>query len=221
LAIALFWSGASTVHNVDSTSPMKSMRRWGSFVQFRWRNQHFLPIGPHLYALAPALATDHARSKRRNFNLIRVVVCTDYRLVMALWIVTRYDQPAHTKLTQVAERHGRAGRVLRVHPSLSPGGAGEHHLFFSVITVWFPYRRWLLLVILELPATIAVRAVFTTIYPATAVTMWADLHSVVSTPFLHALGQFQPLAGRIFKLALGFWSGASLACSAHSWAFSR
>jgi hypothetical protein len=45
-----------------------------------------------------------------------------------------------------------------------------------VITVWFPYRRWFLLVILNLSATITVRAVLTIIYPATAVTTWASLH---------------------------------------------
>jgi hypothetical protein len=39
-----------------------------------------------------------------------------------------------------------------------------------------PYLRWLLLVILNLPATIAVRAVVTIIYPTTAITMWTDLH---------------------------------------------
>jgi hypothetical protein len=37
-----------------------------------------------------------------------------------------------------------------------------------VIPVWFPYRRWFLLVILDLSATIAFKAVLAIIYPATA-----------------------------------------------------
>jgi hypothetical protein len=45
-----------------------------------------------------------------------------------------------------------------------------------VITVGFSYRRWFLLVILNLSGTIAVRAVLTIIYPATAVTTLANLH---------------------------------------------
>ncbi len=57
--------------------------------------------------------------------------------------------PAH-----LAERHRRAGRVL--------GG----HL---VITVRFPYRRWFLLIILNLSTTITVRAGLTIIYPTTTV----------------------------------------------------
>jgi hypothetical protein len=45
----------------------------------------------------------------------------------------------------------------------------------------FSYHRLvpvsaLVLVILNLPAAIAVRAVLTIIYPATAVTMWTNLH---------------------------------------------
>ena len=45
-----------------------------------------------------------------------------------------------------------------------------------VFTIWFPYRRWLLLVILNLSTTIAVRASLTIIYPAAAITMWTNLH---------------------------------------------
>jgi hypothetical protein len=55
------------------------------------------------------------------------------------------------------------------------GGAGgcEVHL---LILIWFPYRRWLLLVILNLSSTIAVGAVLSVIYPTTAITTWANLH---------------------------------------------
>ncbi len=60
-------------------------------------------------------------------------------------------------LAHIAERHGRAGRGLG-------------------IIIWFPYRRWFLLVILDLSATIAVRAILPFIYPATAITTWANLH---------------------------------------------
>jgi hypothetical protein len=63
-------------------------------------------------------------------------------------------------LTHVAERQ-RPGRGARVH---------------SIIRIWFPYRRWLLLVILNLSSTIAVRTVLTIIYPATAVATWTNLH---------------------------------------------
>jgi hypothetical protein len=45
-----------------------------------------------------------------------------------------------------------------------------------VVAVWFPYLRWFLLVIFNLPTTIAVRAVLAIIYPATAITMWTNLH---------------------------------------------
>jgi hypothetical protein len=45
-----------------------------------------------------------------------------------------------------------------------------------LIAVWFPYWRRFLLVIFNLSGTIAVRAVFTIIYPTTAITMWTDLH---------------------------------------------
>jgi hypothetical protein len=58
-------------------------------------------------------------------------------------------------------------------------GFAEHHRRPGgglVITVWFSYGRWFLLVILDLSATIAVRAVLTIIYPATAITTWANLH---------------------------------------------
>ena len=94
--------------------------------------------------------------------------CTTLRMNLSILL--------NAKLAQVAERQRWTRRVLKVHPSVSPRGPGEHRLFFSVITVWFPYRRWLLLVILNLPAAIAVGAVLTIIYPATAITMWTDLH---------------------------------------------
>jgi hypothetical protein len=45
-----------------------------------------------------------------------------------------------------------------------------------VITVWFPDRRWFLLVILNLSSTIAVRAVLTVIHPPPAVTTWTNFH---------------------------------------------
>jgi hypothetical protein len=60
-----------------------------------------------------------------------------------------------------AERHRRAGRVLGLH---------------LIIAVWFPYRRWLLLVILNLSNPIAVGAVLTVIYPPTAIATWTNLH---------------------------------------------
>jgi hypothetical protein len=60
---------------------------------------------------------------------------------------------------------------LAILPSVIDGPGGG-----LVITVWFPYGRWFLLVILDLSATIAVRAVLTIIYPATAITAWANLH---------------------------------------------
>ena len=49
------------------------------------------------------------------------------------------------------------------------------HLF---IRVRFPYRRWLLLVTLDLSSTIAVRTVVTVTVtdPATAIATWANLH---------------------------------------------
>ena len=46
-------------------------------------------------------------------QLIRVVVCADYRLVTALWIETRHDQPAHTGLARGAERHRAAGSLFK------------------------------------------------------------------------------------------------------------
>jgi hypothetical protein len=52
-----------------------------------------------------------------------------------------------------------------------------------VITVWFPYMRWFLLVILNLSRTIAVRALLTrVIYPTTAITIWTNLHG--PAPFM-------------------------------------
>jgi hypothetical protein len=45
-----------------------------------------------------------------------------------------------------------------------------------IIMIWFPYRRWFLLVILNLSSTIAVRTVLAITYPATAITMWTNLH---------------------------------------------
>jgi hypothetical protein len=45
-----------------------------------------------------------------------------------------------------------------------------------VITVWFPYRRRLLLVVLNPSCAIAVGAFLVVIDPAAAVTMRADLH---------------------------------------------
>jgi hypothetical protein len=49
------------------------------------------------------------------------------------------------------------GRILAPHalPRFLPrviGGAG----YFLLVTVWLAYRRWFLLVILDLPGTIAV-----------------------------------------------------------------
>jgi hypothetical protein len=61
----------------------------------------------------------------------------------------------------MVERHLRPERMLGLH---------------LVITVWFSYRRWFLLVILDPSGTIAVRAGFTITYPATAITMWTNLH---------------------------------------------
>jgi hypothetical protein len=51
--------------------------------------------------------------------------------------------------------------------------AGEEDL---LIGIRFPYRRWLLLIILNLSSTIAVRTVVTVTYPATAIATWANLH---------------------------------------------
>src|SRR4029077_15380237 len=48
--------------------------------------------------------------------------------------------------------------------------------FILIVVVWLPYRRWLLLVILNFSSTIAVRAVLPIIYPATAITVWASVH---------------------------------------------
>jgi hypothetical protein len=45
------------------------------------------------------------------------------------------------------------------------------HLFIR-----FSYRRWLLLVILDLSSTVAVRTVVTVTDPATAIATWANLH---------------------------------------------
>ena len=39
------------------------------------------------------------------------------------------------------------------------GGPDGRRGFISIVVVRLPYRRWLLLVILDLPGTIAVRAV--------------------------------------------------------------
>jgi hypothetical protein len=71
------------------------------------------------------------------------------------------DQVLHALLAHVAERHRRAGWVRGLH------------LF---VRVRFPYRRWLLLVILDLSSTTAVRTVVTVTYLATAVATWANLH---------------------------------------------
>jgi hypothetical protein len=43
------------------------------------------------------------------------------------------------------------------------------------ITVWFSYRRWFLLVILNLSTAIAVRTLLI-MYPTTPITTWTDLH---------------------------------------------
>jgi hypothetical protein len=56
------------------------------------------------------------------------------------------------------------------------GGQGGVLGVHLVITVWFPDQRWFLLVILDLRSTIAVWAILTIIYPATATTMWTNLH---------------------------------------------
>jgi hypothetical protein len=69
----------------------------------------------------------------------------------------RSASPAH-----IDEIHWRAGFVLWLH---------------LLITVWFPYRRRFLLVILNLPGAIAVGAVLAVIYPAAAITMWTNLHA--------------------------------------------
>jgi hypothetical protein len=63
------------------------------------------------------------------------------------------------QLAHVAERHRRwvAGFIL-------------------IVVVRFPYGRWFLLVILNLPGAIAVGAVLTITYPAAAITMRTDLH---------------------------------------------
>jgi hypothetical protein len=63
-----------------------------------------------------------------------------------------------------------AGQGNACCPSFVGGAVG------LVIADWFPYRRRFLLVILNLPGAIAVGAVFTITYPATAITMWANLH---------------------------------------------
>jgi hypothetical protein len=55
----------------------------------------------------------------------------------------------------------------------------EHHRQAGcslAVTVWFPYRRWLLVVILNLPGAIALRAVLTIAHPPAAITMWTNLH---------------------------------------------
>jgi hypothetical protein len=95
--------------------PCRCSRRasGASFAQLGWRNRHFLPVRPHGNALASALA---ANGKRRNLNLIRVVVGANDRLVTALWIEARYDQPAHTELAHVAECYRLAAWVLGLHP---------------------------------------------------------------------------------------------------------
>ncbi len=105
-----------------------------------------------------------------------VKYCTTLRMKSVQYCSLRYPMLCTPNLAHVAKRHRGARRVLGVHPSLGFRRTREHHLLFLVITVWFPYLRWLLLVILNLPAAIAVRAVLTIIYPATAGTMWTNLH---------------------------------------------
>ena len=113
----------------------------------------------------------------------------------------RYPMLCTPSLAHVAKRHRGARRVLGVHPSLGFRRTREHHLLFLVITVWFPYLRWFLLVILNLPAAIAVRALLTIIYPATAGTMWtkpslpASLVSVVHYRSLGIKPQFPDRPG--------------------------
>jgi hypothetical protein len=82
-------------------------------------------------------------------------------LMPASIVVAERDQVLHAQLPHVAER----------------SSAGRRDAWLHLITVWFPYRRRFLLVILDLSTTIAVRAVLTVIYPATAITMWTNLHS--------------------------------------------
>ena len=65
------------------------------------------------------------------------------------------DEPMRALGVHVGEIHGRSGWVRGLQ---------------LVITVWFPSRRWFLLVIFNLSSTIAFRAVLTVIYPATAIT---------------------------------------------------
>ena len=62
------------------------------------------------------------------------------------------------------------------HPRLRGDRVGRVFGVYLVITVWFPYRRWFLLVILDLTGTVAVWAILTIIYPATAITTWTNLH---------------------------------------------
>jgi hypothetical protein len=71
------------------------------------------------------------------------------------------DQVLHALLTHVAERSRRAGWMRGLY------------LF---IRVRFPYRRWLLLVILNLSGTVAFRAVVAVTDPATAIATGANLH---------------------------------------------
>ena len=75
---------------------------------------------------------------------------------------TAADFLFRAQLAQVAERHRRAEWVL--------GG----HL---VIAVWFPYRRWPLVIIVNLPGPIAFRAAVLVITdPPPAITMRTNLH---------------------------------------------
>jgi hypothetical protein len=83
-----------------------------SFFELRWRNRHFFPVRPDIY-FSPALAARHARRKKRHFNLISIIFHTHCRLVAALRIPARNEEPPHPQLADVADCYRRAGRVLR------------------------------------------------------------------------------------------------------------
>jgi hypothetical protein len=68
---------------------------------------------------------------------------------------------------------GPGGRMGFIHLVLGEPG---NIICSLIITIWFAYLCWFLLVIFNLSSTVAVRAVVTIAYPATAITMWTDLH---------------------------------------------
>jgi hypothetical protein len=159
---------ASTVPTCCSRLPMISTRH------FSWRA---VQSGPRRLSSRPVLFTRKAAlgiqwlwiqtrlpstAVKKSYSVVGNAQC-----MQIIWwfpgeaLTCELTSKIHAVGAHVAQRHQRTGRMLVLH---------------LLIGVWFPYRGWLLLIILNLSSTIALRTVLTIAHPPAAITMWTRLH---------------------------------------------